>query len=73
MHSFRQTLMYALTAVFLGACSGSGNDAGDNPPADGVTTFTATVTAVEVNRTADQQALAITGLPTEGATITLQQ
>ena len=73
MHSLRQTMMHALTAVLLVACSGSSNGTGDNSPEDGAATFTATVTLIEVDRTADQQDLAITGLPSEGATITLQQ
>ena len=73
MRAFRQLLTYALAALLLAACSRSGHPNNGPPPVGAVVTFSATVTSVEIDRTADQQALAVTGLPAEGATISLQE
>jgi|GEM_PF-1745164 len=73
MRHFRQSITYTLLLLFLAACSSSSDDPGSPPAAGPTATFTATVTAIDIDRTADQSEIAVTGLPAEGATITVQE
>jgi hypothetical protein len=56
------------SAVILTACGGS-SGSGPPPPAATTSTFTVTLTAVSLDRSADQLPLAVDALPAEGATI----
>lgn len=56
-------------AVGLSSCD---SDNGTYTPVPSARTFTATITAIELDRTADQQDLVVTDLPAEGATIVVR-
>jgi hypothetical protein len=67
-------------AVTLGACGGGGgggggdiggNDGPNPPPPPPTEAYTVTLTAVGIDRIADQQALDVDGLPVAGATVTV--
>lgn len=61
-------LVAAFAASLLIACSSSGGD-GSSGKSD--VTFSATITAIELSRTADQQELPVTGLPVVGGVISV--
>lgn len=61
----------------LGACGGGGGGSGGDappptaPPPPTASTYSVTMTGIELVRSADQQDLPVTGLPAEGATLTI--
>jgi len=63
-------LMHLIVA--LAACGGSGSDRAERFPPSQPTTFAASVTAVNIVRSADAQAMPITGLPADGAELTVR-
>lgn len=72
----RLMTMYLPLLLTLGACGGggSGGSGGDAPPPTApppASTYSVTLTGIELERSADQQDLAVTGLPAEGATLTI--
>jgi hypothetical protein len=65
-----KTLCAMLVMALLAAChSGHSGGVGPSPqPA----TYTATLTDVQIERTADRQPLPVGGLPAQGATLTVR-
>ncbi len=65
-------ILAALTATTLAACGGGGSDE-PAPPQQTTSTFIATLSAIDVNRSADQLVMDTGGLPAQGATITITE
>lgn len=63
----------ALLAALAACGGGSGGGDGVPPPPPVQTTYSASLTGVEIDRTADQSDIVIDGLPAEGATITVDE
>lgn len=61
-------------ALALTACGGGAGDAPPPPapPPPPASTYSVTLTGIELQRSADQQDLPVTGLPADGATLTTQ-
>jgi hypothetical protein len=66
-----KTLCAALAALPLAACHSSHHSDGGTPPTQPVT-YGAALTGIDVERTADQQALPVAGIPAQGATLTVR-
>lgn len=69
----RLMTMYLPLLLTLGACGGGGSG-GDAPPPTApppASTYSVTLTGIELERSADQQDLRVTGLPADGATLTI--
>ena len=69
----RMTVPGALLAALAACGGGSGGGDGVPPPPPVQTTYSASLTGVEIDRTADQSDIVIDGLPAEGATITVDE
>ena len=66
-------ILAALAATTVSACSGGGGSAAPEPPPQTVSTFTVTLSDIDVDRSADQLDLGTGGLPVQGATITITE
>ena len=60
-------LALVLSVAMLAGCGGGGSD--DSNPTQ---TYTASLTDMQISRTADQQALTVNSLPAAGAQITVR-
>lgn len=69
----RMTVPGALLATLTACGGGSGGGDGVPPPPPVQTTYSASLTGVEIDRTADQSDIVIDGLPAAGATITVDE
>lgn len=69
----RMTVPGALLAALAACGGGSGGGDGVPPPPPVQTTYSASLTGVEIDRTADQSDIVIDGLPAEGAMITIDE
>lgn len=68
----RKSLILALLAAATAAsCGGGGGSEPPPPPVE--STFTVSLSGVDVDRSADQLVLDTGGLPVEGATITITE
>jgi len=67
MRTALKLLAFVLSVVMLAGCGGGGSS--DNTSTQ---TYTATLTDMQVSRTADQQALTVNSLPATGANITVR-
>lgn len=65
-----RSAVLSVAMLLLAACRGGGGDS-PPPPAPTPQTHSATVTALETVRAADQLALPVTGLPATGGAITV--
>ena len=80
IHSTKRVALLAAAALSLSACGGGGGGGGDNggtnppppspPPPPPSVTFTAELTALELEDTATGQPVDPAGLPVQGATVT---
>jgi hypothetical protein len=68
--SCTRSAVVSLAMLLLAACRGGGGDS-PPPPAPTPQIHSATVTAVETVRAADQLSLPVTGLPATGGAITV--
>lgn len=68
--SCTRSAVFSLVLLSLAACRGGSGDS-PPPPAPTPQSHSATVTALETVRAADQLALPVTGLPATGAAITV--
>ena len=64
-------LITALATVSACGGGGSGGAPDIDPPPPPASTYTVTLTAVGIERSADQAAIGVGGLPVEGATVTV--
>jgi hypothetical protein len=69
MRAFRPLVALLLAAALLASCHHAGSD---SPPPSAPPSFSVSATAIGLDRTADQQALPVGGLPAAGAQITVQ-
>lgn len=56
-------------------CGGGGSDGGGGAPPippPPVSTFSVTLTSIELDRSADQRDMPVTGVPADGATLTVE-
>ncbi|WP_405226937.1 hypothetical protein [Lentisalinibacter sediminis] len=80
IHSTKRPALAAAVALLLTACGGGGGGGGDNggtnppppppPPPPASVTFTADLTALELEDTATGQPVDAAGMPVRGATVT---
>ena len=81
IHSTKRPALAAAVALFLSACGGGGGGGGDSgstgpppppppPPPPASVTFTAELTALELEDTATGQPVDAAGMPLQGATLT---
>jgi hypothetical protein len=71
MRSTNKLLLTLAAAAALSACRGDGGSGGGGPT-QRAETFTATVTSVEIVRSADALDMPVTGLPADGAELTVR-
>lgn len=65
------TTAMVLAAILSGCGGGSGSEPA--PPATTTKTFSVSMTAIDVDRSADQLALDVDGLPVQGATVRITE
>jgi ABC-type glycerol-3-phosphate transport system substrate-binding protein len=70
MMTSKYPILALASAALLSACGG-GSDSAPAPPATTTSTYSASLTAIEVARSADHLALDVDGLPVQGATVSI--
>lgn len=68
---FRSHRNMVITVLFTGLLGGCGSDTSDLETPDVSQTFSATMTMIEIVRSADEQQMPVTGLPEESSEITV--
>lgn len=66
------TLSMLMAAVTIGSCSSDSGDDKATAGGPGTQTYSATLTEVQIARSADQQPMPVAGLPAPGAQITVR-